>query len=67
MGQCGGNDKEYLTHRPEMADCIEDRISNTTDKPEEGPADKAPTDEAASSATGNEYAIPNVTGPEAEE
>ncbi|HIB12375.1 MAG TPA: recombinase RecA [Dehalococcoidia bacterium] len=72
LGQGRENSKEFLTQHPEIADSVEARIRDTTAKPEEGPADqvpadKVPADEAASLATGNEYAIPNVTEPDAEE
>mgnify|MGYP000008726481 FL=1 len=67
LGQGRENSKEFLTQHPEIADSLEARIRDTTAKPEESPADQAPADEAASSATGNEYAIPNVTEPEKEE
>jgi recombination protein RecA len=72
LGQGRENSKEFLTQHPEIADSVEARIRDTTAKLEEGPADqipadKVPADEAASLATGNEYAIPNVTEPDAEE
>jgi recombination protein RecA len=67
LGQGRENSKEFLTQHPEIADSLEARIRDTTAKPEESPAEQAPADEAASSATGNEYAIPNVTEPEKEE
>ena len=67
LGQGRENSKEFLTQHPEIADSVEARIRDATDKPKESPADQVPADEAASSATGNEYAIPNVTEPEAEE
>ena len=67
MGQGRENSKEFLTQHPEIADSLEARIRDTTAKPEESPAEQAPADEAASSATGNEYAIPNITEPDKDE
>jgi recombination protein RecA len=67
LGQGRENSKEFLTQHPEIADSLESRIRDTTAKPEESPAEQVPADEAASSATGNEYAIPTITEPEKEE
>jgi recombination protein RecA len=62
LGQGRENSKEFLTQHTEIADSIEARIREVMAKPEPAAAD-AENPEAA----GNEYAIPTVTEPEAEE
>ena len=62
LGQGRENSKEFLTQHPEIADSVEVRIRDAIAKP-----GQAPADETNEEATGSEYAIPNVTEPEAEE
>jgi recombination protein RecA len=62
LGQGRENSKEFLTQHPEIADSVEARIREAMSKPA-----STPSDEAKPEATGNEYAIPNVTEPEEEE
>jgi len=62
LGQGRENSKEFLTLHPEIADSVEARIREAMSKPASTPADEAKPEE-----TGSEYAIPNVTEPEAEE
>ena len=64
LGQGRENSKEFLTPHLEIADSIEARIREVMAKPE--PV-AAPTDQASPESAGNEYAIPTVTEPEAEE
>jgi len=64
LGQGRENSKEFLTQHLEIADSIEARIREVMAKPE---PEAAPADQASSEAAGNEYAIPTVTEPQAEE
>ena len=64
LGQGRENSKEVLTQHLEIADSIEARIREVMAKPE---PEAAPADQASPEAAGNEYAIPTVTEPEAEE
>tara|TARA_Y100000758_G_C16010426_1_gene407394 strand:- start:33 stop:1133 length:1101 start_codon:yes stop_codon:yes gene_type:complete len=64
LGQGRENSKEFLTQHLEIADSIEARIREVMAKPE---PEAAPADQASPEAAGNEYAIPTVTEPEAEE
>ena len=64
LGQGRENSKEFLTQHLEIADSIEARIREVMAKPE---PEAAPVDQASPEAAGNEYAIPTVTEPEAEE
>jgi len=64
LGQGRENSKEFLTQHLEIADSIESRIREVMAKPE---PEAAPADQASPEAAGNEYAIPTVTEPEAEE
>ena len=64
LGQGRENSKEFLTQHLEIADSIEARIREVMTKPE---PEAAPADQASPEAAGNEYAIPTVTEPEAEE
>lgn len=64
LGQGRENSKEFLTQHLEIADSIEARIREVMAKPE---PEAAPADQASPEAAGNEYAIPTVTEPQAEE
>ena len=64
LGQGRENSKEFLTQHLEIADSIEARIREVMAKPE---PEAATADQASPEAAGNEYAIPTVTEPEAEE
>ena len=64
LGQGRENSKEFLTQHLEIADSIESRIREVMAKPE---PEAAPADQASPEAAGNEYAIPTVTEPQAEE
>jgi len=64
LGQGRENSKEFLTQHLEIADSIEARIREVMAKPE---PEAAPAAQASPEAAGNEYAIPTVTEPEAEE
>ncbi len=64
LGQGRENSKEFLTQHLEIADSIEARIREVMAKPE---PEAAPADQASPEAAENEYAIPTVTEPEAEE
>ena len=64
LGQGRENSKEFLPQHLEIADSIEARIREVMAKPE---PEAAPADQASPEAAGNEYAIPTVTEPEAEE
>ncbi len=64
LGQGRENSKEFLTQHLEIADSIEVRIREVMAKPE---PEAAPADQASPEAAGNEYAIPTVTEPQAEE
>ena len=64
LGQGRENSKEFLTQHLEIADSIEARIREVMAKPE---PEAAPADQASPEAAGNEYAIPTVTDPQAEE
>ena len=64
LGQGRENSKEFLTQHLEIADSIEARIREVMAKPE---PEAATADQASPGAAGNEYAIPTVTEPEAEE
>ena len=64
LGQGRENSKEFLTQHLEIADSIEARIREVMAKPE---PEAAPAEQASPEAAGNEYAIPTVTEPEAEE
>ena len=64
LGQGRENSKEFLTQHLEIADSIEARIREVMAKPE---PEAAPADQASPEAAGNEYAIPTVTEPEAQE
>ena len=64
LGQGRENSKEFLTQHLEIADSIEARIREVMAKPE---PEAAPVDQASPQAAANEYAIPTVTEPQAEE
>ena len=64
LGQGRENSKEFLTQHLEIADSIEARIREVMAEPE---PEAAPADQASPKAAGNEYAIPTVTEPQAEE
>ena len=64
LGQGRENSKEFLTQHLEIADSIEARIREVMAKPE---PEAALAEQASPEAAGNEYAIPTVTEPEAEE
>ena len=64
LGQGRENSKEFLTQHLEIADSIEARIREVMAKPE---PEAAPAEQASPEAAGNEYAIPTVTEPQAEE